>query len=87
MSESNSFLGKSGEKNSRSIPIVQLTFDGQFIKKWSCSAEVERELGIARQSINSCCRGRNKSAGGFKWMYASDYFKRKKSLKDIKPLF
>ena len=87
MSENNSFLGKRGEKNSRSIQIVQLTFDGQFIKKWSCTAEVERELGIARQSINSCCRGRYKSAGCFKWMYYSDWVKKSKKPSDIKPLF
>lgn len=80
-------LGKFGADCPNSIAIVQLTLDGQFIRKWSCGWEVQRELGIFQTNITACCRGRNKSAGGFKWMYASDYFKRKKSLKDIKPLF
>lgn len=80
-------LGKFGTEHHNSIQIVQLSLDGRFIKKWACGYEVQRELGICQSSIASCCRGRNKSAGGFKWMYASDYFKRKKSLKDIKPLF
>ena len=83
----NPTLGKFGAENRRSIPIVQFSLNRQFIKKWACAREVERELGINQSNISSCCCGRYKSAGGFKWMYASEYFKRKKSLKEIKPLF
>ena len=83
------WLGKLGAEHPNSIQIVQLTLNRQFIKKWACSYEVERELGINHSGIIACCRGRQKTAGGFRWMYYYDWLKtrRKKSLKDIKPLF
>ena len=77
-------LGKLGDENPSSISIVQLTIDGQYIRKWSAIREVQRELGICYSSISSCCRGRYKSAGGFRWVYAKDY---RKSISQIKPLF
>ena len=85
MSDNNVMLGKFGAEHNRSIPIVQLTLDGQFIKKWGATREVQRELGIKNSSICYCCRGKLKSAGGFRWVYASDY--RKRSISQIKPLF
>lgn len=54
-------------------PIVQLTLDGQFINKWKNSAEAGRQLGINYKNINTVCRNKRKQAGGFKWMYLSDY--------------
>ena len=66
-------LGKFGAEHHRSIPIVQLTLDGQFINKWACATEAGRELGINNRGINYCCRGKRKTAGGYRWMYASDY--------------
>ena len=87
-SESQWCRGKFGDDNPTSISIVQLTLDGQFIKKWACAREVERELGIANQSITKCCQGKQKSAGGFKWMYLSDWLKVcKRKPQYIKPLF
>ena len=82
-------LGKFGAEHNRSIQIVQLSLDIKFIKKWDAAMEVQRELGIKQGNISSCCRGRLKQAGGFRWMYYYDWLKtrRKKSLKDIKPLF
>ena len=77
-------LGKFGAEHHRSIQIVQLTLDGQFIKKWSCAREVYRELGINHSNIASCCRGRYyKSVGGYRWMYYDDWLK----LRRTKPLF
>ena len=81
--------GKFGAEHSRSIPIVQLTLDGQFIEKWSCCYEVERELGIYHSNITRCCRENQKTAGGYRWMYYEDWknFQKKKSPSDIQPLF
>lgn len=81
-----SCLGKFGAEHHRSISIVQLTLGCQFIKKWSCAMEVERKLGIYHGDIIKCCRGKRKSAGGYKWKYASDC-RQRKSVEDIKPLF
>lgn len=82
-------LDKFGAEHNRSIQIVQLSLDRKFIKKWDAAMEVQRELGIKQGNISSCCRGRLKQTGGFRWMFYSDWLKtrRKKSLKDIKPLF
>ena len=83
---SNPMLGKLGADCPNSIQIVQLTKDGLFVKKWNCTYEVERKLGIFQTSITACCKKRKhyNSAGGFKWVYASDY---QKHISDIKPLF
>lgn len=42
---------------------------GQTIKRWECARDVERELGIHNESISSCCSGKIKSAGGFRWTF------------------
>ena len=54
---------------STSIPILQLSKDGTFVKEWPSLIEVERQLGIARQNIGSCLKGRYKTSGGFIWRY------------------
>ena len=63
-----------GTRNERmgyslSIPILQYSKSGDFIREWPGALEVERVLGINNGNINSCCRGRYKSAGGFIWRY------------------
>ena len=61
-------------KKIRKEPIVQLTLDGDFIKEWKGAAEAGRELGINYKNINSVCRHKRRNAGGFNWMYLSDYY-------------
>ena len=79
-------LGKFGAEHPNAKEIVQFTYDGQFISKWSCAKEAGRELEIERRNITNCCLGKRKSAGGYKWKYASDC-RQRKSVEDIKPLF
>ena len=45
---------------------------GVFIKQWKSIVDVSRELSIKASSICQCCRGKYKSAGGYKWYYADD---------------
>ena len=85
MSENAYCLGKFGKENPTSKPIIQLTIGGVFVKKWDCARDVDKELEISFQSISKCLRGKTKTAGGFKWVYASDY--QRKSIYEIKPLF
>ena len=54
----------------RSIPILQFTKSGEFMKEWPSAHEAQRQLGIAQQNICHCLKGRYKSAGGFVWRYA-----------------
>lgn len=65
-------LGKTGKKNPNSKPIDQYTKDGDFIKSWDSTMDVQRELGINNSSISACARGNIKSAGGYIWRYKED---------------
>ena len=63
-----------GTRNERagyslSIPLFQYSKSGEFIREWPGALEVERVLGINNKNINSCCKGKRKSAGGFVWRY------------------
>ena len=55
--------------------IVQLDMDGTFIAEYSQVKFATKETGIGGSHISSCCTGKRKSAGGFKWMYKEDYDK------------
>lgn len=44
-------------------------YTGIFIKKWNTAKEVYLSLNINPISIGQCCRGKNKSSGGFLWRY------------------
>lgn len=62
-------LGKYGKLNGHSIPIMQYTKDGIFIKEWESSLQVQREIGIWGSNITKCCKGGYKSTGGYVWKY------------------
>lgn len=44
----------------------------ELIKTWESGADAANTLGIDKTNLNSCCRGKKKSAGGYIWKYASD---------------
>lgn len=56
----------------KKIKINQYNKSGDFIKTWDSAADVERELRICHSNVASCCRGKTKTAGGFKWRYTND---------------
>lgn len=58
---------------SKSIPILQFTKEMELVRKWESAMDVERELGFNQSSICSCCKGKYKSAYGYKWGYEKDY--------------
>lgn len=53
-----------------SIPILQFTKNGKFIRKWDSMIEVEKDLGFYHGHISKCCKCKYKTAYGFAWMYA-----------------
>ena len=55
--------------NNRKKPVAQLTLDNVFIKKWESSTEAGLSLNLDISNINSCCHGKNKTCGGFKWKF------------------
>lgn len=66
---------KSNKVNGNSIPVVQLDRDGVFIMEFSSARLAEDITGVKNPSISNACRGKLKTAGGFKWMYKDDYIK------------
>lgn len=85
--ERNGMFGKTGEqhpfygkhhseetKQKMSIPIVQLSKDGCFfIAEYISITDAHKQTNISLGNINSVCRGKRKTAGGFRWMYKTDY--------------
>lgn len=72
-SKNNYWNGKVGLKHRNSIPIYQLTKEGEIIKEWECAAAVAKELNISRIGIRRCCQGKAFTAGGYVWKNVSDY--------------
>ena len=75
--EKNPMFGKhhSGEtknkmsENRPSKPVLQFSKNGEFIAEYPSIAEAGRQTGCKNQSICSCCKGKQKSTGGFIWKY------------------
>lgn len=55
------------------VKVVQLSKEGQLIKEWSSIQEASDAFVL--NNITATCRGRQKTSGGFKWMYKEDYDK------------
>lgn len=64
-------LGKKGALSPHSIPIIQYTKSGEFIKEWSCQTEAAEKLGLSQGNIGSCLKGTYKSTGGFTFKYVN----------------
>ena len=67
-------------KKLRKEPIVQLSLDGEYIAEWNGPTDAGKNLNISYKNINTTCRGKRNQAGGFKWMYLSDYIHLYKSV-------
>lgn len=67
-----------GEKNSR--PVYQIDENLNILSVYCSINEAGRKTGIPCGNISSCCRGRYKTAGGFKWRYATDHSGREAAL-------
>ena len=61
---------RNGINNKHSKPIIQMTSDREFIKEYFSAHDAERKTDVPNGNIIKCCRGKLKSAGGFKWSYA-----------------
>jgi len=65
-------------------PVIQLNKDGTFVAEFESASDASRKTGINNVSnICKCCKGRKgyKSAGGYKWVYKSEYDKLNKPIK------
>lgn len=69
--EKNPMYGVTGSKHHAAKSVEQYTKDGAFVRRWGAIADIERELGIAHNSVSRCCKGKLKSCGGFIWRYSN----------------
>lgn len=60
----------SGVNNPARKAVIQISLDGTYIKQYPYVTLASTELGIDRSSIVKCCRGHNKTSGGYIWRYA-----------------
>ncbi len=56
----------------RKIKIIQMELNGSFIRGWDSADDASKNLQIIRSNITACCKGRIKTAGGFKWEYKDE---------------
>lgn len=61
---------KKGIKHSNAKSVIQLSVDGKYVNKYESIMDAERATGIFNSSIIATLKGRQKTAGGYKWIYA-----------------
>ena len=58
--------------NSNKKAILQYDLYGNFIRKWDCAQNAEKELNISSGSINKCCKHQRTFAKNSFWLYEDD---------------
>lgn len=56
----------------RSKTVYQYTLDGELVKEYPSTHDVERQLGYAQSHISKCCNGKRKTAYGYIWSYIKE---------------
>lgn len=63
----------SGVKNPRARAVVQLDKTQCYIASFPYIKAASIATGISKGSIQACCSGRHKTAGGYVWKYENEY--------------
>ena len=53
-------------------PVGQYTRDGELVKVWQSTMEVEKKLGFLNSHISEVARGERKTAYGYVWKYIDE---------------
>lgn len=69
-----------GQNSSNAKAVVQMTDDYNIIKLWWCMSDAYRTLNICRQSIPEVLNGKQKRAGGYRWLYLYDQVRQDSSV-------
>ena len=64
-----------GKISPKRIPILQFTKDMVYVREFDSAKSASIELNIDNSAITACCKGKLKTAYGYKWVYKSDYYK------------
>lgn len=54
----------------KSNPVIQISLEGEIIKEWKSMRQIEKELKI--YGISKVCSGKQKTAGGYKWVLKTE---------------
>lgn len=73
--EKNCNYGKHGANHHASKAVVALDKEGNLVKIYESIVDGANSVNGHYQSIVAVCKGRRKTASGFKWMYKEDYEK------------
>ena len=68
-------LSRLKRREKRNTPVLQYTIDGLFVKEYSScriAAKCVSTIKTAESMIGKCCKGKCKTAYGFKWYYKYD---------------
>ena len=57
---------------SLSKPVGQYSLEGELIKIWKSTMEVERETSFSHSTVSAVARGKGKTAYGYLWKYIID---------------
>lgn len=52
--------------------VVQITLDGNIVRVYPSTREVERELGLNHTCVSACALSKTRKCGGYKWKYLKD---------------
>ena len=52
--------------------VAQYSLDGNFIRSFPSTKEIQRQLGFANQYIGQCCLGKRKQAYNYIWKYTEE---------------
>ncbi len=52
----------------RTVAILQFDNEGNFVRRWDGVYLACRELGVCKASVHRCIRGKQNTAGGFRWV-------------------
>lgn len=63
------FWIKKGKKGRTKSPILQFDKHGNFIKQWLSQKQASSELCLDTRTLTACLKGRQKTCGGYKWVY------------------
>lgn len=58
--------------NTRKKPVMQYAKTGEFLATFKSAVDAQENLGIDQGHISQCCKGKRKTAGGYKWKYKGE---------------
>lgn len=63
--------------NPKAKKVVKLSLDNKYICTYDCikSAMIDNDIDLLSSSISACCKHKQKSAYGYKWLYYEDWRK------------